>query len=71
VTVLDLDACRCVGRTGYASDDRLCPLRTLCLRHTDIPEDHSRLVWAMHLCKPDEPFEYFIGSRIRDTAQSM
>lgn len=50
--MLKLDVCRCLGRTGYKSDDRICPRRTSCARHMDIPENTERLVMAEHLCAP-------------------
>lgn len=42
---------KCVGRTGYRSDDLVCPLRDSCLRHTEIPTEPSRATWVMHLCR--------------------
>lgn len=47
--MLPADVCRCVGRTGYKSDDKVCPIRGSCKRHTDIPSEPVN--WAMHLCR--------------------
>jgi hypothetical protein len=55
---LPADMSRCAGRTGFASDDQLCPRRASCLRHTDIPKDGPHLFSiVMHMCvRGDDAF---------------
>jgi hypothetical protein len=41
-----------MGRTGYQSDALICPLRSTCKRHLDMPENAASVSIAMHLCHP-------------------
>lgn len=47
---LTTDICRCLGRTDFTSDGRICERRTKCLRFTDVPTDCSNTPVAMFLC---------------------